>query len=142
MYEWAKVFHILAVISWMAGLLYLPRLLVYHVDTVVGDERDHIFRIMERRLLKAIMRPAAAVALLSGGALVHLTGFGFEAMWLVVKLLSVLGMVVVHGRLEMHVARFGRGERGPSSRYFRILNEVPTVLMIVIVIMVVVKPFS
>jgi protoporphyrinogen IX oxidase len=139
MYEWVKVVHILAVISWMAGLLYLPRLMVYHTASAVGSEQDETFQVMERRLLKAIMRPAALVALISGVGLIHFVGFG---VWLAVKLVAVVMMFGAHGVLEKHVGAFGRGLRLKSGRYFRILNEVPTVLMIVIVIMVVVKPFS
>ena len=139
MYEWLKVVHILAVISWMAGMLYLPRLMVYHSAAAVGSDQDATFKIMERRLLKAIMRPAAVVALISGFGLIHFAGFG---VWLAIKLAAVVGMFGVHGVLEKHVAAFGKGSRLKSGRYFRILNEVPTVLMIVIVIMVVVKPFS
>ena len=142
MYEWLKVLHVLAVISWMAGLLYLPRLLVYHVDTELGSAQDETFKVMERRLLSGIMRPAAAVALVTGFGIIHVAGFGMSDVWLLVKLVSVLFLFGVHGRMEAHVARFARGERDGTSRYFRVLNEVPTVLMIVIVIMVIVKPFS
>jgi protoporphyrinogen IX oxidase len=142
MYEWLKVIHILAVISWMAGLLYLPRLFVYHVDAAVGSAQDETFKVMERRLLKAIMRPAAVAALISGLVLIWVVGFGWTDIWLVVKLVAVLGMFMAHGKLESHVVEFARGERRHSSRYFRIFNEVPTVLMIIIVIMVVVKPFA
>lgn len=142
MYEWVKVIHILAVISWMAGLLYLPRLFVYHVDVALGSAQDETFKVMERRLLKAIMRPAAVVTLISGLGLIWVTGFGWGDIWLVVKLIAVLGMFMAHGKLESHVVEFAKGERVHTSRYFRIFNEVPTVLMILIVIMVVVKPFS
>jgi protoporphyrinogen IX oxidase len=142
MYEWVKVIHILSVISWMAGLLYLPRLFVYHVDAAVGSAQDETFKVMERRLLKAIMRPAAVAALISGLVLIWVVGFGWTDIWLVVKLVAVLGMFMAHGKLESHVVEFARGERRHSSRYFRIFNEVPTVLMIIIVIMVVVKPFA
>jgi protoporphyrinogen IX oxidase len=142
MYEWLKVLHILAVISWMAGLLYLPRLMVYHTAAVVGSEQDLTFIVMERRLLKAIMRPAAFVALLTGFGLIHVAGYHLTDIWLAAKLLAVVGMFAAHGILEKHVGAFGRGLRLKSGRYFRVLNEVPTVLMIVIVIMVVVKPFS
>jgi protoporphyrinogen IX oxidase len=142
MYEWLKVIHVLAVISWMAGILYLPRLMVYHVDALLGSDQDETFKTMERRLLKAIMRPASVVALLSGLAIIHVAGFALTDTWLVVKLLAVLGMFGVHGVLERHVVQFAGGKREKSSRYFRVLNEVPTVLLIVIVIMVIVKPFS
>ena len=139
MYEWLKVVHVLAVISWMAGLLYLPRLMVYHTGSVVGSDQDMTFRTMEQRLIKAIMRPAAVVALVTGAGLIHFVGFG---VWLAIKLVAVLLMFAAHGVLEKHVGAFGRGLRLKSGRYFRVLNEVPTVLMIVIVIMVIVKPFS
>jgi protoporphyrinogen IX oxidase len=142
MYEWLKVLHVLAVISWMAGLLYLPRLMVYHVASAVGSEQDATFMTMERRLLKAIMRPASVVALLSGLALIYVAGYGLGDIWLMAKLAAVVGMFAAHGVLEKHVGRFARGERGYSGRYFRILNEVPTVLMVIIVIMVIVKPFA
>lgn len=141
-YLWVKVVHILALISWMAGLFYLPRLFVYHTDKVVGGETDETFRIMERRLLKAIMRPAALVVLLSGLWLLHVLAISLAEPWLMIKLLAVAGMFGFHGLLETHVAGFARGERRSSSRYFRKINEVPTLLLIVIVICVVIRPFS
>jgi protoporphyrinogen IX oxidase len=141
-YEWLKVLHVLAVISWMAGLLYLPRLMVYHAESLVGSEQDVTFVVMERRLLKAIMRPAAVVALLTGLGLIHVAGYRISEPWLAIKLLAVVLMFAVHGFLEKHVAKFKRGARSRGHRYFRVLNEVPTVLMVVIVIMVIVKPFS
>jgi protoporphyrinogen IX oxidase len=115
---------------------------VYHVDAALGSAQDETFKIMERRLLKAIMRPAAVVALFSGFGLIWVAGFGWRDIWLVIKLLAVLGMFMAHGKLESHMLEFARGERKYGSRYFRVLNEVPTVLMIVIVVMVVVKPFA
>jgi protoporphyrinogen IX oxidase len=142
MYEWIKVVHILAVISWMAGLLYLPRLFVYHTAVVVGTDQDLTFQVMERRLLKAIMRPAALVALLSGLGRIYVAGFSMADVWLLLKLAAVVLMFGAHGVLEKHAGEFARSLRIKSSRYFRMLNEVPTVLMIIIVIMVVVKPFQ
>ena len=138
---WIKALHIVAVIAWMAGLFYLPRLYVYHVSQKVGSETDELFKIMERRLLKAIMRPACVVALLAGGYLVTASGFGWSDVWLSAKLLAVVLLVVYHGMLESYCKKFAGGWRGRSERYFRILNEVPTVLLIWIVIFVVVKPF-
>jgi putative membrane protein len=142
MYEWLKVAHILAVIAWMAGLFYLPRLFVYHVDQVVGSDGDLTFKVMERRLLKGIMRPAAVVVLLSGFGVVHAAGFGFGETWLSLKLIGVMLMFAFHGLLETYAGKFQRGWRGRTGRYFRFLNEVPTVLLIWIVVFVVVKPFS
>jgi protoporphyrinogen IX oxidase len=142
MYLWIKALHVIAVISWMAGLLYLPRLMVYHSDVVVGSERDETFKVMERRLLNAIMTPAGIVSVLSGGYLIGLAGFEGSETWLVLKLVSVLGLLICHGLLWSHVGAFARGERWRSGRFYRVINEVPTALMIVIVICVVVKPFG
>jgi protoporphyrinogen IX oxidase len=142
MYEWVKVIHILAVISWMAGLLYLPRLMVYHVAAERGSTQDETFKVMERRLLNAIMRPAAVVALVTGLWLAHLIGAWFTDIWFSLKLLSLLGLFGAHGVMEKHVGLFRRGEPVKSHVYYRVLNEVPTVLMVVIVIMVIVKPFA
>jgi protoporphyrinogen IX oxidase len=142
MYLWLKVIHILAVISWMAGLFYLPRLFVYHADKPVGGESDQTFLVMERRLLKAIMRPALVVVLLSGLGLWHVLALSLSEPWLAVKLVAVAAMVGFHGLLERHVREFREGLRLKPSRYFRIINEIPTLLLIVIVIAVVVRPFS
>jgi protoporphyrinogen IX oxidase len=108
----------------------------------VGGEQDVTFQVMERRLLKAIMRPAAVVALFSGLGLIHVAGYALTDVWLMIKLVAVVLMLVAHGVLEKHAGEFRQALRVRTSRYFRILNEVPTVLMIVIVIMVVVKPFQ
>ncbi|MBG1233773.1 protoporphyrinogen oxidase HemJ [Aestuariivirga litoralis] len=142
LYLWLKVIHIVAVIAWMAALFYMPRLFVYHTDAKSGSEMDETFKVMERRLMKAIMRPAALVALIAGAATVHLAGFAWSSPWLSFKLLGVFGVFAYHGVLERYVASFARGERLKPQRFFRILNEVPTVLLIWIVIFVVVKPFS
>ena len=139
---WIKALHIIAVIAWMAGLFYLPRLYVYHSKQLVGSETDAVFKVMERRLLKAIMRPACVVALLAGGYLVSASGFNWSDRWLSAKLLGVLALVAYHGLLENYCAKFALGWRGRSERYFRILNEVPTLLLIWIVVFVVVKPFT
>ncbi|MEO9168516.1 MAG: protoporphyrinogen oxidase HemJ [Aestuariivirga sp.] len=141
-YLWLKVIHILAVISWMAGLFYLPRLFVYHTRQAVGSDADALFKLMERRLMKAIMRPAGVVALIAGIATVYAAGFSWSEKWLLLKLLGVVGICFYHGLLEMHLASLARGERLKSERYYRLINEIPTVLLIWIVIFVVVKPFS
>ena len=141
-YLWLKVLHIVAVTSWMAGLLYLPRLMVYHSACAVGSDSDALFKIMERRLLKAITTPAAVVSLFSGGFLVWQLNFPFDQVWLWLKLIAVAILLGSHMVMAGHVAEFGRGERTRSGRYFRVLNEVPTVLLIVIVTCVVVKPFA
>lgn len=140
-YGWLKAFHILAVISWMAGLFYLPRLFVYHSENAGKIEIISVFEVMERRLLKAIMRPAGLVSLVSGLVLVHLGGWGhpFPA-WLVWKLLLVVALTGFHGLLEVHAKRFREGREVKSGRYFRVINEFPTLLVIGIVCLVVLKP--
>lgn len=141
MLEWVKALHVLAVISWMAGLLYLPRLMVYHCETAVGGVEDERFRVMERRLMRAIMGPASLAALLSGVWLAWQAGYGRDDGWFLVKIAAVLGLFAVHALLDWHRRQFARGLRGHPARYFRVLNEAPTVLMIVAVVMVIVKPF-
>jgi putative membrane protein len=141
LFLWIKVLHILAVISWMAGLFYLPRLFVYHAMEPSGSATGDTFKVMERRLIKAIMRPAAVVTFISGPWLTWQMGYGFLDFWLVMKYLGVAGMLGVHLVLEHHVAAFRDGRPTPGHRFFRVLNEIPTVLLIWIVIWVVVKPW-
>jgi len=141
-YGWVKVVHVLAVISWMAGLFYLPRLFVYHAENSGKNNLMSVFVVMERRLLKAIMRPAAVVALVAGAGLIYLGAWDQSMpIWLWVKLVLVAGMVGFHGLLEVHAARFRDGRETKPGRYFRIINEIPTLLLIGIVILVIIKPF-
>ena len=122
-YLWIKAVHVIAVISWMAGMLYLPRLFVYHSEAEIGSKQSETFKVMERRLLKAIINPAMIVT------------------WLHVKLALVLAMSAVHGFFSRWLKDFAADRRPRSQKFYRIINEVPTVLMIFIVIMVIVKPF-
>ena len=141
-YLWVKVVHILAVISWMAGLFYLPRLFVYHAEHGPVGDLPQTFKVMERKLLKAIMRPAGVVAIVSGMLSVWAGNwYGPLPAWLLLKLGLVFAMAVFHGYLEWHRLRFLNDVEVRSGRYFRLLNEVPTVLLIGIVILAVVKPF-
>jgi putative membrane protein len=140
MYEWLKAFHIIAVIAWMAGMLYLPRLFVYHCEADVGSTQSETFKVMERRLLKAIINPAMILTWVLGLWLAWQGGW-FKAPWLHAKLLLVILMSGVHGMLSRYVKDFAADRRRKSPKFFRIINEVPTVLMILIVILVVVKPF-
>ncbi len=140
MYEWLKALHVIAVIAWMAGLLYLPRLFVYHVPASVGSELSETLKVMERRLLRYIMNPAMIVTWVVGLWLVVQGGW-FKAGWLHGKLLLVLLMSGVHGYLVGQVKAFSLDKRVKDQRFYRILNEVPTVLMIFTVILVIVKPF-
>jgi putative membrane protein len=140
MYQWLLAFHIIAVIAWMAGMLYLPRLFVYHCEADPGSRQSETFKVMERRLLKAIINPAMILTWVLGLWLAWQGGW-FAAHWLHLKLALVLGMTGVHGILSKYVREFAADRRRKSAKFFRILNEVPTVLLIVIVILVVVKPF-
>jgi len=143
MYEWLKAFHVIAVIAWMAGLLYLPRLFVYHCEAEIGGRQSETFKVMERRLLKAIMMPAMVASWLLGIALIVLVqGAMFAtgwAMWL--KMLLVVVLTAIHGLMALHARSFAEDRNTLPGLYFRVLNEVPTVLMVGIVILVVVRPF-
>lgn len=140
-YAWIEAIHIIAVISWMAGLLYLPRLFVYHTKATPGDAQDQLFQIMERRLLRVIMNPAMIVTWVFGLLLVTLSGLADEAPgWLHVKLLAVVALSVLHMVMARWRRQFAEGKNTRSEKFYRIANEAPTLLMILIVVMVVVKP--
>lgn len=140
MYEWAKALHIIAVISWMAGMLYLPRLFVYHCDAEIGSKQSETFKVMERRLLKAIINPAMIATWIFGLYLMWSAAW-YTSGWFHAKLLLVLAMSGVHGFLTARVRDFALDRNTRSAKFYKIINEVPTVLMILIVILVVVKPF-
>ncbi|PZQ14268.1 MAG: protoporphyrinogen oxidase HemJ [Ancylobacter novellus] len=140
LYLWIKALHVVAVIAWMAALLYLPRLFVYHSVATPGSEQSETFKVMERRLLKAIASPAMGVAWLAGLYLIWKGGW-MSSGWLHAKLAFVIALSAVHGQLAKMVRVFAEDRNQRSQRFYRILNEVPTVLMIGIVILVIVKPF-
>jgi protoporphyrinogen IX oxidase len=139
-YLWIKALHVVSIIAWMAAILYLPRLFVYHSVAAVGSESSETFKVMERRLLKAIMTPAMIVAWATGLALAW-TGGWFSAGWLHGKLLLVVLLSAAHGMLAAQVKRFAQDRNERSQTFFRVFNEVPTLLMVGIVILVIVKPF-
>lgn len=140
MYEWIKAFHVMAVISWMAGMLYLPRLMVYHAEAQIGSIQSETFKVMERRLLKGIINPAMIATWLLGLYLAWYA-FAFKGGWLHAKILLVLVLSGIHGILVRRVKDFAADRNSRSARYYRILNEVPALLMVGIVILVIVKPF-
>lgn len=140
MYNFIKVLHVLAIISWMAGLLYLPRLFVYHTGVAPGSETSELFKVMERRLNKAIMVPAMLVAWATGLWLAYDAGF-FRQGWFHGKLALVVAMSAVHGVLSARLRDFAEDRNQKSHVYYRVWNEVPTLLMIGVVILVIVKPF-
>jgi putative membrane protein len=139
-YTWIKAGHVVAIIAWMAGMLYLPRLFVYHADTAVGSPQSETFKVMERRLLRAIINPAM-MASWAFGLWLAWEGFRLQAGWLHAKLAAALALSAVHGYLSASVRRFAEDRNEKPARHWRIVNEVPTLLMIAIVILVVVKPF-
>jgi protoporphyrinogen IX oxidase len=140
MYEWVKAAHIISVIAWMAALLYLPRLMVYHADTEAGSQQSETFKIMEKRLLRAIMTPSMIAAWIFGLWLMHLTGAWLSG-WFHAKLLLVVLLSAFHGFCAVWVKEFSRDERKRKPRFFRFINELPAVIMVGVVVLAVVKPF-
>ena len=140
MYEWIKALHIIAVIAWMAGMLYLPRLFVYHCEAEIGSKQSETFKIMERRLMKAIITPAMVVTWLAGLYLAW-SAHWYVAGWFHAKFALVLLMSGVHGFFSRCVKDFAADRNTRSQKFYRFINEVPTLLMVLTVILVVVKPF-
>ena len=137
---WLKALHVIAVIAWMAGMLYLPRLFVYHAEAPRGSPMSETLKIMERRLLKGIINPSMIVVFVTGVTLAVQTGF-WRSSWLEAKFALVLGLGGLHGYFAQCLRNFAAEANGRSPRFFRILNEAPAVLMVLIVILVVIKPF-
>jgi protoporphyrinogen IX oxidase len=140
LYLWLKAFHVIAVIAWMAGMLYLPRLFVYHCEAQKGSIQSETFKIMERRLLRAIINPAMIVTWVLGLYLLWDGGW-YTSGWMHAKIALVLVMSGLHGVYVKRLKDFAADKNTKPAKYYRILNEVPTVLMIGIVILVIVKPF-
>lgn len=137
---WVKVVHILAVISWMAGMLYLPRLFVYHAEAGPGTPQSETFKVMERRLLKGIITPAMIVTWIAGLFLAwHV--YAFQGGWLHAKIALVVVLSGLHGYFAGAVRRFAGDRNTKSARHWRIMNEVPAAILVLIVILVIVQPF-
>ena len=142
LYLWVKALHVIAVIAWMAGLLYLPRLFVYHCETAPGSEGDRRFQLMERRLLRQIMNPAMIAAYVFGVLLAATPGLvDWSQGWVYVKLAGILVLTGAHHAMGRWRKDFAAGRNKRPQRFYRVMNEVPTLAMIAIVIMVIVKPF-
>lgn len=141
-YKWVVALHVISVICWMAGIFYLPRLFVYHVDAPKGSQQSETFKIMERRLMRGIMNPAMIASWLFGLILAFGYGvFDFSQGWVWVKLSFVILMTVFHMALSKFRKEFLVDQNTHTGKFYRAVNEIPTVLMLVIVIMVIVKPF-
>jgi protoporphyrinogen IX oxidase len=137
---WLKALHIVAVISWMAGLLYLPRLFVYHCDAEAGTKQSQTFKVMEQRLLRLIMNPAMIVVWVTGPLLAWQMGVMHDR-WLAAKFVLVILLTVFHHALARWRKAFAADRNQHPAKFFRIANEVPTLLLVGIVVLVVVKPF-
>jgi putative membrane protein len=144
-YAWIKAFHIIAVMAWMAGMLYLPRLFVYHCAAEKGSVQSETFKLMERRLLRGIINPAMIATWLLGLWLAWHVADSRSALllpgWLWAKIALVLALSAMHGLFATWVKAFGTDQNRHSAKFYRIVNEVPTVAMIAIVLLVVLKPF-
>jgi putative membrane protein len=137
---WIKALHLIVVMTWMAGMLYLPRLFVYHASAAVGSELSETLKVMEKRLLRIIVTPSMILVWITGPILAYRMGY-FEAGWLHAKIALVLVMSAIHGYLAGRVRVFAQDRNQRPAGFYRILNEVPAVLLVLIVFLVVVKPF-
>ena len=141
-YPWIKALHIISVMAWMAGMLYLPRLFVYHADAVPGSVQSETFKVMERRLLRAIIKPAMIASFVFGIMLAATPGLvDWSEGWIWVKLAAVIGLSAAHGYFSRWRREFAEDRNRRPAGFYRKVNEIPTVLLIVIVVMVAVKPF-
>jgi putative membrane protein len=141
-YPWIKSLHVIAVISWMAGMFYLPRLFVYHCDAAPGSDKSETFKVMEQRLLRAIMNPAMIATFIFGALLLGAPGVvDWESGWIWVKLAAVAAMAVAHHVFAKWVKEFAADANTRPAKTYRLANEVPTVLIIVIVVMIIARPF-
>jgi putative membrane protein len=141
-YPWLRALHIISVISWMAGMLYLPRLFVYHAESNPGSEKSETFKIMERRLLRLIINPAMITTFIFGALMLTANPSLLSQPWMHMKLTAVIFLSGLHGFFAKTVKVFARDANTRTARFYRIINEVPALLMAVIVIMVVVQPLS
>ncbi len=139
-YQWIKALHLISVIAWMAGLFYLPRLFVYHCDAAPGSDKSETFKFMERRLLRAIMNPAMIGSWVFGLLLLYMSEVWTEK-WMMAKLVLVAAMTLLHHSMALWRKDFLADRNTRSARFYRIANEAPTVLMVLIVILVIVQPF-
>ena len=140
-YLWIRAFHVISVIAWMAGLLYLPRLFIYHIGFAKESSTSDVFKLMERRLLRLIMNPAMISTWIFGVLMIMANPSLFENGWMHVKFTCVVLMTIIHMVFAYHRKQFEKGSNKKTTKYYRWINEVPTLLMIVIVIMAIVNPF-
>ncbi len=136
-----KSIHLIAVISWMAGLLYLPRIFVYHSENIENINSSNIFKVMEKKLFYYIMTPAMILSWIFGLLLIHYLGFSvFNELWMQIKFILVIFLTIYHFYLGFCVGNFAINQNTNSSKFYRIINEIPTILLIIIVFIVIFKP--
>lgn len=140
-YLWIKALHVIAVIAWMAGMMYLPRLFIYHHQSERGGEAERYFTLMERRLLKGIINPSMGAVWILGILMLISNPAMISTGWFIVKLAMVLALSGIHGFYAAARKQFEAGERPRTEKFWRIMNEVPFLMLIVIVLMVILKPF-
>jgi len=140
-YPWIKALHVIFMVAWMAAMFYLPRLFVYHTQVQPGSEASEMLKVMERRLMRAIMNPAMILTIVFGGTMLVMNPALLHAGWMIVKLIFVAVLIGLHHAMIRWRRAFEQDRNRRSDRYFRIANEVPTLALIVIVIMVIVRPF-
>jgi len=139
---WYKAIHVISVISWMAAMFYMPRLFVYHTRAKIGSEMDRTFQLMEHKLLKIIMTPSMILTYFFGILIAYIYGFVALGVWFHIKMTAVLGLTIFHGLLAKWRKDFINGNNNHSEKFYRLMNEIPPILMIIAVIMVIVKPFE
>ena len=141
-FMWYKAIHVISVISWMAAMFYMPRLFAYHTRAEVGSEMDKTFQMMEYKLLKIIMTPSMIGTYFFGILIAYIYGFVALGVWFHIKMIAVLGLTIFHGALAKWRKDFMNGNNQHSEKFYRLINEIPPILMIVAVVMVIVKPFE
>lgn len=141
-YEWIKAFHIIFMTAWMAGMFYLPRLFAYHAEVDISKKEDEKFKLMEKRLLRIIINPAMLFTILLGLMLVHIYGLYSLGVWFYIKIIGVAILIILHILFARYRRLFANGQNKHSVKFYKIINEIVTITFIIIVIMVVVKPFE
>lgn len=141
-FMWYKAIHVISVIAWMSAMFYMPRLFVYHTRADFGSDMDKTFQIMEYKLLKLIMNPAMISTYIFGLLLAYIYGWAALGVWFHIKMSAVIGLTAFHMVLAKWRKDFAGGDNKHTEKFYRLINEVPPVLMIVAVIMVIVKPFD
>lgn len=141
-FMWYKAIHVISVISWMAAMFYMPRLFVYHTKADIGSEMDKTFQVMEYKLQKIIMTPAMIATYIFGIIIAYIYGFVALGVWFHIKMFAVLMLTAMHGMFSKWRKDFAIGQNKHSAKFYRIINEIPVVFMVIAVVMVIVKPFE